>query len=57
MERQKKKFERLWQKKTGGCSNIQNRGDGKIQIQINGKTVNPMKYLGQHKQQQQIQQR
>ena len=37
MERQKKKFESLWQKKTGGHSSIQNGGDGKIQL--NGTTV------------------
>ena len=37
MERQKKKFERLWQKKTGGHSNIKNGRDGKIQS--NGTTV------------------
>ena len=41
MERQKKKFEKLWQKKTGGRSNIQNGRDGKIQIQINGTNVKP----------------
>ena len=40
MERQKKKFEKLWLKKTGDCSNIQNGGDGKIQIS-NG-TVKPI---------------
>ena len=41
MERQKEKFEKLWQKTTGGHSNIQNCGDGKIQIQMNGTTVKP----------------
>ena len=28
LERQKKKFDQLWQKNTGGCPNIQNGGDG-----------------------------
>ena len=37
MERQIKKFDNLWQKKTGGCSSIQNGGDGKSQS--NGTTV------------------
>ena len=36
----KKKFEKLWLKKTGDCSNIQNGGDKKIQIS-NG-TVEPI---------------
>ena len=35
MERQKKKFEKLWLKKTGGHSNIQNGRDGRIQ-NLNG---------------------
>ena len=43
MERQKKKFERLWHKKTGGCPNIQNGGDGKIQP--NGTTFSSNKDL------------
>ena len=44
MERQKKKFESLWQKKTGGCLNIQNGGDGKIQL--NGTTVSSIEDPG-----------
>ena len=37
MKRQIKKFENLWQRKTGGCSSIQNGRDGKSQS--NGTTV------------------
>ena len=44
MERQKKKFERLWQKKTGGDPNIQNDRDGKIQQ--NGTTVSSIEDAG-----------
>ena len=40
MERQKKKFEKLWLKKTGDHSNIQNGGDRKIQISSG--TVEPI---------------
>ena len=35
MERQKKKFEKLWLKKTGGHSNTHSNGDGRIQ-NLNG---------------------
>ena len=41
MERQKKKFERLWQKNTGGCPNILNGGDA--YNQENGTKVNSSK--------------
>ena len=56
MERQKKKFERLWQRNTGGHPNILNGRDG--YNQENGTKLTQVKNLKhqQHQRQQQHQQ-